>query len=209
MKTNKRTAAALFGATAIAISGLAVAPATAGTNDLVSVITSDGGKRFDKKGGDYDVLAEAVGAVLAAKPDSPVAVLADGTQKLTAFAPTDNAFKKTASALTGTKIKSERKAFKTVAGLGIDTVETVLLYHVVPGTKITAAKAAKANGAKIETAQGGTFKVKVNKRTGQITLKDKDPDLANARVVLHKTNINKGNKQIAHGISRVMLPVNL
>ena len=44
-------------------------------------------------------------------------------------------------------------------------------------------------------------------RHSTITLKDKDPDLKNPKVV--QVNINKGNKQIAHGINRVLLPVNL
>lgn len=41
----------------------------------------------------------------------------------------------------------------------------------------------------------------------KIVLKDKDPDFRNPRVV--QTDFNKRNKQIAHGINRVLLPVNL
>jgi uncharacterized surface protein with fasciclin (FAS1) repeats len=93
---------------------------------------------------------------------------------------------------------------------GIDTVETVLLYHVVAGSKINAKTALKANGAVLTTAQGGTFTVKVSKRPA-IQLRDNDPDSRNPRVVLALTDINKGkqNKQIAHGIDRVLRPVNL
>ena len=80
--------------------------------------------------------------------------------KLTAFIPTDKAFLKLASDLTGKKVTSEKKAFTTVAGLGIDTVETVLLYHVVAGSKINAKAALKANSATLTTAQGGTFTVR-------------------------------------------------
>ena len=84
-------------------------------------------------------------------------------------------------------------------------VRHLLLYHVVPNQRITAKKALKANGAKLETAQGGTITVKVRHST--VTLKDNDPDLRNPRVV--QVDINKGNKQIAHGIDRVLLPINV
>ena len=79
------------------------------------------------------------GAVLKAKPNSPVKVLADGKTALTAFLPTDRAFENLARELTHSrKLPSEKQAFATVAGLGINTVETVLLYHVVgPGSQHT------------------------------------------------------------------------
>jgi uncharacterized surface protein with fasciclin (FAS1) repeats len=182
----------------------------AGDRSLATVLTSDGNK-FDKNGHDFDVVTEAVLAVLAAKPDSAVGMLTDGDVKLTAFAPTDKAFKILASELTGTKVRSERKALSTVAGLGIDTVETALLYHVVAGAKIPAKAAVKADGAKLETAQGGTIRVKVATKghSVSIVLRDKDPNSRNAKVVASLVDINKGNKQIAHGIDRVLRPVDL
>ena len=214
MKKSKLVAAtAMVSITGLAGSALAALPANAATHSsprsLATVLTSDGNK-FDKNGKDFDVVTEAVLAVLAAKPDSAVKVLADPSVKLTAFIPTDKAFLKLASDLTGKKVTSEKKAFTTVAGLGIDTVETVLLYHVVAGFKINAKAALKANGATLTTAQGGTFTVKVSKRPS-IQLRDNDPNSRNPRVVLALTDINKGkqNQQIAHGIDRVLRPVDL
>ncbi|MEI2728852.1 MAG: fasciclin domain-containing protein [Candidatus Nanopelagicales bacterium] len=214
MKKSKLVAAtAMVSITGLAGSALAALPANAATHSsprsLATVLTSDGNK-FDKNGKDFDVVTEAVLAVLAAKPDSAVKVLADPSVKLTAFIPTDKAFLKLASDLTGKKVTSEKKAFTTVAGLGIDTVETVLLYHVVAGSKINAKAALKANGATLTTAQGGTFTVKVSKRPS-IQLRDNDPNSRNPRVVLALTDINKGkqNQQIAHGIDRVLRPVDL
>jgi uncharacterized surface protein with fasciclin (FAS1) repeats len=214
MRKSKFIAAtALASVAGLTASAVAALPAGAATHSsprsLASVLTSDG-NTFDKNGKDFDVVTEAVLAVLAAKPDSAVKVLADPSVKLTAFIPTDKAFLKLASDLTGKKVTSEKKAFATVAGLGIDTVETVLLYHVIAGSKINAKTALKANGATLTTAQGGTFKVKVSKRPS-IELRDNDPDSRNPRVVLSLTDINKGkqNKQIAHGIDRVLRPVNL
>lgn len=203
------TAVALAATVGVGAFGAASANA-AGDRSLATVLTSDGNK-FDKNGHDFDVLTEAALAVLAAKPKSAVGVLTDGNVKLTAFAPTDKAFKILASKLTGSKVRSERKAFTTVAGLGIDTVETVLLYHVVPGMKIPAKAAVKADGAKLETAQGGKIRVKVRTKghSVSIVLRDKDPNSRNAKVVASLVDINKGNKQIAHGIDRVLRPVDL
>ena len=40
-----------------------------------------------------------------------------------------------------------------------------------------------------------------------ISLKDKDPNAADAYVVA--PNLNKGNRQIAHGVSQVLRPLDL
>ena len=106
----------------------------------------------------------------------------------------------------GKKVKTEAGAFKAVAGLGIDTVEKVLEYHVVPGATILSSDALKANGAKLKTAlPGKVIRVTV---TGapSIILKDYNPKLANPKVILTQVDINKGNKQVAHGIDAVLLP---
>ena len=92
----------------------------------------------------------------------------------------------------------------------IDTVETVLLYHVVPGATITSKQALKADGAALTTAQGGKVTVDViNPNSGKIRLQDLDPDDVDAFTLPKLLDINKGNKQIAHGISYVLRPVNL
>ena len=164
------------------------------------------GQKFDENWKDFDIVEAAVYAVAAAKPKSPVLLLTDGTKRLTAFAPTDKAFRNLAKDLTGKSFTSEKKVFTKLAGLvDVDTLEMVLLYHVVPGATISAAKAVKADGAKLKTAAGKTVKVKIAK--GKVTLVDKDPDTANATVVV--ADLNKGNKQIAHGIDVVLRPADL
>ncbi len=143
------------------------------------------GQKFDKKGGDFDIVEAAVYAVAGAKPKSPVLILADGTKRATAFAPTDRAFRQLVEDLTGKSYASEEKVFTTLASLvDIDTLETVLLYHVVPGATITAAQAVKADGAKLTTAAGVKLKVKV--KNGHVMLVDKDPDAANATVIVRR-----------------------
>ena len=180
------------------------APAGPGTTSLADVLGADG-QKFDKKWEDFDIVEAAVYAVADANPQSPVLALADGTVRLTAFVPTDKAFRKLVADLTGTTYGSEAKVFKKVAALGIDTVEQVLLYHVVPGATITAAKAVEADGANLTTAAGPKLKVAV--KNGKVTLVDKDRDATNATVIV--PDINKGNKQIAHGIDRVLRPADL
>jgi len=186
-------------------------PSTAATGNrsLAKVLTSDG-NRFDHNKRDFDVTTEAVLAVLAAKPTSPVGFLTKGKVALTAFVPTDRAMRVLAYDLTGRWIVSERKLFKALASLGIDTVETVLLYHVVPGATITAKKALASDGAELTTAQGGKVTVDVLAPTsGRIRLQDLDPTDVDPFTIPALLNVNKGNKQIAHGISYVLRPADL
>ena len=211
----KRRVPALLAASALALGAVqATAPAAsakaAGEDSLAGVLTSDG-NTFDTNSKDYDIVTEAALAVVAAKPSSPVAVLADGSKRLTVFAPTDQAFRLLAKDLTGQTIKSEKKIFNSLVDLaGVDTIETVLLYHVVAGKTLTSNKVLKADGAGLTTAQGGTIKVDVKKKPRlSITLKDKDKNARDPRVILSAIDINKGNKQVAHGINRVLRPIDL
>ncbi len=204
----RRTVTALASAGLLGAAVLAAAPSSSaadGTTSLASVLKA-GQAKFDKDYKDYDILTKAVETVLAAKPDSPVKVLTDGNTALTAFIPNDQAFINLASALSGKKVGSEAAAFKAVAGLGVDTVEQVLLYHVVPGKTILSGDAVKANGAKLPTADDGkVIRVTVTKKPS-IILGDYAPKTPNPRVILSQVDINKGNKQVAHGINAVLLP---
>ena len=205
--------------TAAGLATMAFAPAASattstttaptGTRSLAAVLTADG-NQFDSNWYDYDIVTEAVLAVLKAKPTSKVGVLADGTVALTAFLPNDRAFQSLVADLAGSRLSSEKAVFEAVAGLGIDTVETVLLYHVVPGATITAKQATASNGAVLTTAQGGTITVRSYSRyLPIIELRDKDTNDRNPFVNPLALNINKGNKQIAHGITDVLRPVDL
>lgn len=223
MRLSRRAAGAAAGVTlalgvttALAAPAANAAPAKAsttqvaathhklGTTSLVSVLLADK-NGFDTDGKDFDVLTAAVKAVLKAKPKSAVGVLANGKVALTAFIPNDNAFRLLVKDLTGKAPKSEADVFKAVASLGIPTVEKVLLYHVVPGVTITSKIALKSNNAVLKTAEGATIKVRVTKRG--LFLQDKDPNARNPQVIV--LDINKGNRQIAHGIDRVLRPIDL
>ena len=123
------------------------------------MLTSDG-NRFDKNWGDYDIVTEAALAVIKAKPDSPVSVLTKGKVPVTAFIPNDWSFRKLAKDLTGTRFTREA-GLQHAGRLGIDTIETVLLYHVVPGATIDSKTALGADGVALTTAQGGKVTVDV------------------------------------------------
>ena len=203
--TAALTAAVAGSLLASAPSQAVTADAQAGNTPLVEVLGADGVK-FDQKWGDFDIVEAAAFAVLDANPDSPVGLLGNGKFRLTAFAPTDKAFRALVQDLTGKKLASEKKVFKKVAGLGIDTVEAVLLYHVVPGATLTSDKVLEADGAVLTTAaDGATLTVSVKGDT--VKLIDNDPDAGNAKVVV--LDINRGNKQIAHGINKVLRPLDL
>jgi len=187
-----------------------VAPAQAessarGTRSLAEVLAKDG-RGFDHNWNDYDIVDKAVAAVLAVKPKSAVGVLADGNTSLTAFLPNDQAFRLLVKDLTGEKPSTEKKTFNAVASLGIDIVETVLLYHVDPDTRINYRQALKSDGAQLTMASGGIVRVDVRKGS-RIKLLDADRNDDNPRIV--KRDINKGNRQIAHGINRVLRPIDL
>lgn len=211
----RRTTAAL----AVALTSALVVPAAAsastsgssGTTSLAAVLTADG-NQFDRNWYDYDIVTEAVLAVIAADTDgdSPVRLLTDGSTALTAFIPNDRAFQVLVKDLTGEWVRSEADVFAAVAGLGIDTVEDVLLYHVVPGATITSRDAVRSDGAQLTTALGPTIGVKVVGRwLPLIVLRDQDPDDVDPVVNPFALDINRGNAQIAHGITFVLRPADL
>jgi uncharacterized surface protein with fasciclin (FAS1) repeats len=200
-------AVALATLLATALPANAAGKTARGTASLAALLAEDG-SGFDRNPYDYDILDNAVTAVLTAKPDSAVAVLADGTVPLTAFLPNDRAFLRLAQDVLGGSYASEQAVFTKLAGaLGVATIENVLLYHVVPGATVTYRQALKANGASLPTAlEGSSVRVKVRYRI-LVQLVDADRNDRNPYVV--QPNLNKGNRQIAHGIDRVLRPVNL
>jgi hypothetical protein len=182
-----------------------------GTRSLAEVLTSDG-NRFDRNSRDYDLVTEAVLAVLEAKPASPVGVLADGSTPLTAFIPNDFSFKVLTHDLTGRWYRQESRAFEALVGaVGIDAIESVLLYHVVPGQTIDSRDALRSDGARLQTAlPGSTVGVDVlSRRFPIVRLRDADSNDVDPFLDVRSLDINKGNRQIAHGIVFVLRPLDL
>ncbi|WP_110181874.1 fasciclin domain-containing protein [Nocardioides solisilvae] len=210
-----RTSLATLATTALLAAGVATPaqaadPEPLGNQSLAAVLTSDG-NQFDGNAADFDILTEAVLAVLAAKPDSPVSVLTDGDVPLTAFAPTDLSFRLLAKDLSGRFQWSEKQVFQTlVDAVGVDAIEQVLLYHVIPGATIDSKAALQSDGVALDTAQGGQVTVDVlAPRLGIVQLRDADRNDVDPFLKPGKLDINKGNKQIAHGIFLVLRPLDL
>jgi uncharacterized surface protein with fasciclin (FAS1) repeats len=205
---KKTIALALSAAAAI----VAVAPTSANASDapaptttiaqlLLSDASHDNADGFDRNWHDYDIVTQAVLAF----PDLTAAA-SDPAAQLTVFAPTDAAFRRLVKDLTGKQLRTEADVFGAVVGLGLDTVKTVLTYHIL-GTKIAAADAFAAAPVDVTTLQGGTIGVKINRRH-QLALVDKDPGSTDPRVVAP----GLGGQQIngyVHGIDRVLRPVDL
>ncbi|HYO38505.1 MAG TPA: fasciclin domain-containing protein [Nocardioidaceae bacterium] len=197
----------------LGVATLAAAPpasaAGAGERNLVDVLAADG-NRLDHNWDDFDIVEKAVGRVLAAKPKSSVGVLADGSTALTAFLPTDRAFRRLVTDLTGKRRATERGVLRAVnKAVDVPTLESVLLYHVVPGATLTYRQARHADGAVLKTAlAGATVRINVTKRHN-VFLVDADRNDRDPRVLRAAKNLNQGNKQIAHGINRVLRPVDL
>jgi uncharacterized surface protein with fasciclin (FAS1) repeats len=167
---------------------------------LLSDKEHDDADGFDDNGWDYDIVTQAVLAF----PDLTAAA-SDPNASLTAFLPTDNAFKRLVRDLTGTWPHSEKATFDAVVGLGLDTVKTVLTYHIVP-SKISYRTARKSNGAELTTLQGGVITVKA--RRGYVSLIDQDPDSRDPSVVQPNVGGEAANG-FAHGIDRVLRPIDL
>ncbi|WP_457205297.1 fasciclin domain-containing protein [Nocardioides sp. P5_C9_2] len=198
---------------AAALATAPIAPANAqraaGTDSLGALLAADG-QKLDKNWKDFDIIEAAVLAVADAKPSTPLLALVDGKKRLTAFAPTDAAFRALVTDLTGTAPKNEKDTVAAiVATYDIDTIESVLLYHVVAGATLTSTKvvAAAKKKQKITMANGATIRVKLMK--GKVVLVDKDKNDRDARAIPMLLDLNKGNRQVAHGIDRVLRPLDL
>ncbi|MEI6374009.1 MAG: fasciclin domain-containing protein [Actinomycetes bacterium] len=213
---RSRLIAGLTGSLALAaLAATVIAPATQaapmGTRSLATVlgVNPSAAPTFDHNWSDYDILTDTINAILKAKPDSPVGTLANGKVAATCFIPTDSAFRKFAiqafpKAHGYPTEKSVFTALATKTPGGINTLEAIVLYHCTAGT-IDSSAASKANNVVLRMFNGGAVRVKV--MNGRIYLYDKGLLYTNPWVV--QADINKGNKQIAHGISRVLLPANL
>lgn len=206
---------AALSATVAVPAASAATPAPAGS--VLALLEADG-TAFDSNWYDFDILEAAGRAVLAApdKANSLVGALADPNAGITVFAPNDRAFQVFAWSLTG-------KWYGTEAGVvgGIidaiqnglkadveDTLEAVLLYHVVGG-KTTFSQLASLSGQNITTVLGKTIGVRYYPWLNIAVLRDQDPNALNPWVINSKRNIMVGDKNIVHGISLVLRPLDL
>lgn len=201
-------AAAALGVVAIAPT---TASATGGSSDqtLADILLADSARDdadgFDRRWWDFDIVTQAVLLF----PDL-VEGASNPDAELTAFLPNDQAFRRLVKEITGEWVRAEADVFAAVASLGVDTVEDVLQYHIVP-VSISYRDARKADGATLPTLlEGATLDVDVvGKRWWQrVRIVDADTDDRNPTVVWPNVG-GKASNGYAHGINRVLRPIDL
>lgn len=205
MKRSMFAAIGFALATSVAAPSFAsAAPSTYTRPTLAAILLAD--SRWDDQDGfdrlsfDFDIVTQAILRF----PDLVAAASNQGD--LTVFLPTDAAFRRLVTDLTGQSMASEKAIFDVVKSLGDDTLKAVLTYHIV-GSRISYAQALKANGVAITTLNGSSFTVKVSGGWFKtVSLIDNDPDLRDPRVVFPDIQASNG---VAHAIDRVLLPINV
>lgn len=213
MKIRKLATAAV--ALTLAGSIAIVSPAAAGSDDkptgptLGEILDAQGGGT-DRNWYDFDILAAGVDvAGLADTLDTP-------GLDVTVFIPNDRAFQALVADLFGWKYWFAREStiLKKVASLGPETLATVISYHVVPGGEIDSKTALSVpRGTKLTTLlelddKPTYIRVFPKARWGTAVLADNDRNDRNPRLIRSKLDIQASNG-IAHGVSRVLRPVDL
>jgi uncharacterized surface protein with fasciclin (FAS1) repeats len=208
MKLRSLVAAAVA---AVALStAAAAAPAGAsGTSPgptLADILDAQGGGT-DRNWYDFDILAAGVDAAgLSAALDDPKA-------NLTVFIPNDRAFQALVADLYGPRywFASEATILNKLVQLETSapgTLQTVILYHAVPGQIDSKTALSVPRGTVLTTLQGGTIKVFPFKWLGTAILGDQDRNDLDPWLVRSKLDI-KASNGIAHGISLVLRPSDL
>lgn len=214
MRTIRNIAA--IAAALVALLTLSVAPvkaqmtptgdeyATLGTVPLATAMKLDA-PAFDSNWQDHDILVHCINRVLAAKPNSTLNSLRDGTLPLTVLAPDDLAFRALAGYRNarGVILSTEARVYAFIAKLHIDSLERVLKYHLVPSEVLGALDLLTSNGLTLPTQEGSPIRVSI---ATSVRLVDVSAQKRESLVRLSYLDINKGNRQIAHSISAVLLP---
>ncbi len=157
---------------------------------------------------DFDIVTKAA---LLTGADKTLASLGS----FTLFAPNDRAFEVTANnlGLLGKNYKysakvDETKVFNAIAGLGVDAVTEVLLYHVIPNAKVTGKQVLSGPFTqRIDMANSEKLRVTVLSRSSRfpvIVLGDKDGRVFNDLVV--RPDVISTENTVVHSVSDVLLP---
>jgi uncharacterized surface protein with fasciclin (FAS1) repeats len=202
----------LFTTTALVSATLAVSPSSNALTDpatgrginAISTVIGVQDFAFDSDLSNFDIFTFLTLDVLGKRPNSRLWRMADGTVPMTAFIPTDRAFKKLVKALTGVSYSSERKIYNIARTLGTDKLNQILLYHFVFGDPLLAEDVLAANNAFLTTPRKVTIRVVYDGT--ELKLRDKDRERINPRVILSRVNLNAENNQVIHPINGVLIP---
>lgn len=173
--------------------------------DTITDIVSNNGGPLDSKGGDFDILFQAL--VATGLNDT----LDDHTLDVTAFAPTDAAFVQFALDLGMPEQPADKEDTRNIEERALDAIlmalagseddplgplREVLTYHVSP---IARSVSQIARRRSLATLQGGTIKP-----DGR-TLGDRDPEIRDPSIIGKRSNIPAENGTV-HIIDGVLLP---
>ena len=182
-----------------------------GTNGVKSIVQQltppgDNDGNFDINQFDYHITALLLNAVLAADPNGPCSILADGTQPATFFEPNDGEWVGLARQLTGQALplpsaQTEQATYDYFASLGTARLEKILTYLIIPGVTLTQLGPPTISQTAYVTANGETLLIESD--FGVITLVDNSSLTPDSGVV--EAPMNQGNKQIAWSTA-VLLP---
>lgn len=203
---KKRIIGALIAAASAAAVVVAPAPtAQAWTYPTLAQIlladrALDNSYGFDGFALDFDIVTQAILQF----PDL-VNAASSSSSNLTVFLPTDQAFRSTYYAVTGTYIWSERSLFNAlVTAFGIDGIEEILTYHIIGGARISYSTALASDGADLTTLNGETIEVDVvGTWWKRVVLRDQAATLRDPMVIVPNVRASNG---IAHAIDRVLIP---
>ncbi|MFZ4811681.1 MAG: fasciclin domain-containing protein [Ilumatobacteraceae bacterium] len=192
----------------VAVAGPVSAASGPSTQTIADILLADSAKDnaegFDRNWHDYDIVTQAVLLF----PDL-VAAASDPKANLTVLAPNDAAFRTLVQDLTKKRPRTEADTFAAIAGLGTDTVKTVLQYHIV-GSRLSPSAVLSSNNAVITPLAGGTWTVKVrNPKVAFVQFVDNDP--TDRSPFLNRINVGGGElaNGFIHGIEKVLRPIDL
>ncbi len=207
----RRTIATLLSASLLV--GVMALPAAAVPSTLAEQILADADGEFDRNRYDFDIIGEVVKAIL--DPSNEVtsqlgaaAQVVDGG--ITAFLPNDRAFQLLAWDLTGKWIRDESNIIPAILSVvDLQTVNTIVEYHVIAGATIDSAAALQADGVSLTSVMGASFTVDVlNQKRALVRLIDNDRNDWDPFLVRSKLD-NVASNGIWHGISQVLRPIDV
>jgi len=220
MRLTRRITALAAGTALVAGTMLAAAPAAnaltpSETGSFLGALTASYNDPVDtpndKNPYDFDIVTKAV---LVTGADATLASL----PSFTLFAPNDRAFEVLANKLGllgpnhrfGATVDEKAVTLALVGALGADKIRQVLLYHVLPGAKVTGKQVLSGPFfSRLTMANGQKLGVTVLSRSAAfpiIILSDKDGSLFNDYVVKSKIDVVQTPNVVVHGISDVLLP---
>ena len=174
MPSLKKKIIALLSVIAISTTPLTTAAAdeeTLKTTPLVELLNLKTAS-FDSNLADFDIFTALFMDVWGLIPESDIQQITMGSDALTAFIPNDRAFRRLVTFLTGKTLNNESNIAMAVMNLGEETVESVLLYHIVPNVTISSDQALSSNGVALQSLSGDSFTVKVSGSTVTLVIRN-------------------------------------